>query len=79
MSILAYLQVLFAADLKRFQDIPSVTPVNMKSSSGKVSITNSYYMIVGVDQAQLYRIILHLASNSLLIMKKLGSDDRRTN
>lgn len=30
--------VLFAADLKRFQDIQSVTPANLKSSSGKVSI-----------------------------------------
>lgn len=38
MPILVYLQVLFAADLKRFQDIQSVTPANLKSSSGKVSI-----------------------------------------
>ena len=37
MLILVYLQVLFAADLKRFQDIQSVTPANLKSSSGKVS------------------------------------------
>lgn len=38
MSFLVYLQVLFAADLKWFQDIQSVTPADLKSSSGKVSV-----------------------------------------
>ena len=38
MLILVYLQVLFAADLKRFQDIQHDTPANLKSSSAKVII-----------------------------------------
>ena len=44
MLIVLYLQVLFAADLKRFQDIQYDTPANLKSSAAKVSIfiLNSY-------------------------------------